>query len=152
MTCENELDELSSGLKEPWLGCRGMDWRRDVGVGMEVDIRFTAGEIEGTGVAFGERVAPLGFKVVPLVVLSRETLDRPLVFDLTDGDVMDTREVEVRRDSLVEASDGVPFFVFAIARQPRNQGRFRRTPLTRAGLRRKTKDTTRRERWIQTMR
>lgn len=28
-----------------------MDWRRDVGVGMEVDIRFTAGEVEGMGIA-----------------------------------------------------------------------------------------------------
>lgn len=119
MTCENELDELSSGLKEPLLGCAGMDRRRDVGVGMEVDIRFTAGEIEGTGVASGERVVPLGFKVAPLALLwllSREALDKPLVFVLTWGEVMDMREVEVLRDTLVDASDGVPFFVFIVAR------------------------------------
>ena len=54
MACENELDELSSGLKEPLLGCTCTDWRRDIGVGMEVYIRFTAGEIEGMGVASGE--------------------------------------------------------------------------------------------------
>ena len=121
MTWENELDELSSGLKEPLLGCRATDWRRDVGVGMEVDIRFAAGEIEGTGVAFGERVVPLGFRVVPLALLSllsREAVDRPLVFILIGRDVMDIREVdvdnEVLRDTLVDASDGVPFFVFAI--------------------------------------
>lgn len=98
-----------------------MDWRRDIGVGMEVDIRFAAGEIEGTGVAFGERVAPLGFRVaslVPLSLLSREAVDRPLVFVLTGRDVKDIREVdvEVLRDTLVDASDGVPFFVFAITR------------------------------------
>lgn len=29
---------------------------------------------------------------------------------------MDMREVEVLRDTLVDASDGVPFFVFIIAR------------------------------------
>ena len=117
------MDELSSGLKEPLLGCRATDWRRDVGVGMEVDIRFAAGEIEGTGVALGERVVPLGFRVVPLAplsLLSREAVDRPLVLVLTGRDVMDTRELdvdnEVLRDSLVDASDGVPLFVFAIAR------------------------------------
>jgi len=88
---------------------------------MEVDIRFAAGEIEGTGVAFGERIVPLGFRVVPLALLSllsREAVDRPLVFVLTGRDVMDTREVdvdnEVLRDTLVDASDGVPFFVFVI--------------------------------------
>ena len=86
---------------------------------MEVDIRFAAGEIEGTGVAFGERVVPLGFRVAPLAplsLLSMETLDKPLIFVLTEGDVIDTREVEVLRDTLVDASDGAPFFVFAIAR------------------------------------
>lgn len=119
ISCENELDELSSGLKEPWLNCRGTDWRREVGVGMEVDIRFTAGETEGGEVVLGERVVPLGFRVVPLVLLSllsMETLDNPLVFVLTEGDVMDTREVEVLRDTLVDASDGAPFFVFAMTR------------------------------------
>lgn len=45
-----------------------------------------------------------------------ETLDGPLVFALTWGEVIDTREVEVLRDTLVEASDGVPFFVLVIAR------------------------------------
>jgi len=118
MTCENESEELSSGLKKPLLICPGMDWRRDVGVGIEVGIRFTAGEIKGVGVAFGERVVPLGFRVVPLALLSllsRETLDRPLVFTLTGGEFTDTREVEVLRDTLVDASDGVPF-VFAIVR------------------------------------
>ena len=105
------------------MGCKVTDWRRDVGVGMEVDIRFAAGEIEGTGVAFGERVVPLGLRVVPLAplsLLSREAVDRPLVFVLMGRDVMDTREVEVDnevlRDTLVDASDGVPFFVFAISR------------------------------------
>lgn len=119
MTCENELDELSSGLEEPLLVCTGMDWRRDVGVGMEVDIRFTAGEIEGMGVAFGERVVPLGFRVVLLALLSllsREVWDRPLDTVLTGGEVTDKREVEVLRDTLVDASDGVPFFVFVIAK------------------------------------
>lgn len=29
---------------------------------------------------------------------------------------MDMREVEVLRDTLVDASDGVPFFVFIVAR------------------------------------
>jgi hypothetical protein len=29
---------------------------------------------------------------------------------------MDTREVEVLRDTLVDVSDGVPFFVFVITR------------------------------------
>lgn len=85
----------------------------------EIDIRLAAGEIEGTGVAFGERVAPLGFSVIPLALLwllSREALDRPLVFVLTGGEVMDTREVDVLRDTLVDASDVVPFLVFAIAR------------------------------------
>jgi hypothetical protein len=48
MTCEKELDELSSGLKGPVLDGTGMDWRRDVGVGMdEVDIRFVVGDIAG---------------------------------------------------------------------------------------------------------
>jgi len=118
MTCENELEELSSGLKEPLPICTGMDWRRDVGVGIEVGIRFAAGEIKGTGVVFGERVVPLGFRVVPLALLSLlsiETLDRPLVLALTGGEFTDTREVEVLRDTLVDASDGV-LFVFAIAR------------------------------------
>lgn len=162
MTGENELDELSSGLKEPWLNCRGMDWRRDVGVGMEVGIRFTAGETEGTGVAFGERVTPLGFRVAPLALLSllsMETLDRPLIFVLRGGDVIDTREVEVLRDTLVDASEGAPFFVFIVARSGRNQDRFRRKPPMRAGNRgrasnlgksREIKDMTRRERRIQT--
>lgn len=84
---------------------------------MEVDIRFTTGEIKGIGVAFGERMGPLGFKVVPLMVLrllSREALDRPLVFVLTRGE--DTLEIEVLWDTLVDASDGVPFFVLIIAR------------------------------------
>lgn len=46
--CEDELDELSSGLEEPVPDGRGMDWRRDVGVGMEeIDIRFVAGDIAG---------------------------------------------------------------------------------------------------------
>ena len=119
ITCENELDELSSGL-EPLLGGTGMDWRREVGVGMEeIDIRFTSGDIAGAWVTFGERVAPLGFKVVPLVLLSllsKETLDRPLVLVLTRGEVTDTREVEVLRDTLVDVSDKVEPFVFAIAR------------------------------------
>lgn len=99
MTCENELDELSSGLKEPLLGGMGMDWRREVGVGMEeTDIRFIWGDVAGAWVTFGERMTPLGFKVVPLAlltVLSREALDRPLVLALTRGEVKDTREVEV---------------------------------------------------------
>jgi hypothetical protein len=120
MTCENELDELSSGLKEPLLGGTGMDCRREVGVGMEdIDIRFTWGDTAGAWVTFGERIIPLGFKVVQLALLSllsSETLDRPLVLVLTRGEVTDTREVEVLRETLVEASDGVVLFVFAIAR------------------------------------
>ena len=125
ITCENELDELSSGLKGLLPDCRGMDWRRDVGVGMEVDIRFAT--VKGTGVAFGERVIPFGFRVVTLallLLLSREALDRPLVFVLTEGEGMDMREVEVLRDSLVDASDGVAFFVLAIGSQLRNEDRF----------------------------
>ena len=117
MTGENELDELSSRLKS--LGCTGIDWRRDEGTGMEVDIRFTAGEIAGMGVTFGERAVPLGFRVLSLALLwllPRDALDRPLVFVLTGGEVTDTRDVEVLRDTLVDASDGVPFFVPAIAR------------------------------------
>lgn len=117
MTCENELDELSSGLG-PLLGGTGMDWRREVGVGMEeIDIRFTCGDIAGAWVTFGER--PLGFKVAPLALLSllsRETLDRPLVLVLTRGEVTDAREVEVLRDTLVDASDGVEPLVFAMVR------------------------------------
>ena len=119
LTWENELDELSSGLKKPLPECIVMDWRRGVGVGMEVDIRLTPGEIEGMGVASGERVVPFGFKVIPLALLSllsRDALDRPLVFVLAGGEAMDTRKVEVLRETLVEASDGVPFFVFVIVR------------------------------------
>lgn len=85
----------------------------------EIDIRFTGGGIAEAWVTFGERAAPLGFKVVPLALLSalsREALDRPLILVLTEGEVMDTREVEVLRDNLVDVSDGVVFFVFAIAR------------------------------------
>ena len=86
---------------------------------MEVDIRLTAGEIEGMGVTSGKQVVPFSFKVIPLVLLSllsRDALDRPLAFVLAGGEAMDTREVEVLRETLVEASDGVPFFVFVIVR------------------------------------
>ena len=57
--------------------------------------------------------------MIPLAslwLLSTDALDSPLVFVLTGAEVMDTREVEVLRDTLVDASDGVPFFVPAIAR------------------------------------
>ena len=120
MTCEKELEELSSGLKGPALDGTGIDWRRDVGVGMEeIDIRFIAGDITGAWVVLGERVEPLGFRVLSLALLSllsREAVERPLVLVLTEGEVTDTREVEVLRDTLVDASDGVTFFVFAIVR------------------------------------
>ena len=120
MTCERESDELSSSFGEPLLGSTCMDWRREMGVGMEeIDIRFTRGDIAGVWVTFGERIGPLGFKVVPLVLLSllsREAVDRPLVLVLMRGEVMGTREVEVLRDTLVDVSDGVDFFVFAIPR------------------------------------
>lgn len=120
MACESELDELSSDLKDPLPADTGMDWRRDVGVGMEeIDIRLCAGDTTGAWVALGERITPLGFRVVPLALLSllsRDAFDRPLVFALDRGDVTDTREVEVLRDTLVDASDGVAFFVFVIVR------------------------------------
>ena len=95
---------------------------------MDVDIRFTAGEIAGMEVTFGERAVPLGFRVLSLALLwllPRDALDRPLVFVLTGGEVTDTRDVEVLRDTLVDASDGVPFFIPVIARQPQNHVRFR---------------------------
>jgi hypothetical protein len=99
MTCESELDELSSGLEAPLPNGMGMDWRRDVGVGMEeIDIRFIAGDIAGEWDVFGERVIPLGLRVVPLALLSllsREALDKPLALGLTGGEVKDTREIEV---------------------------------------------------------
>lgn len=60
-----------------------------------------------------ERVMSLGFRVVPLALLSKEALDRPLVLALT-GEVIDTREVEVLRETLVDASDGAAFFAFSI--------------------------------------
>ena len=51
-----------------------------------------------------------------------EALDRPPVFILIAGEGMDMGEVEVFRDTLVNA---VAFFVLAIGRQPRNGDRFR---------------------------
>lgn len=119
MTCENELEELSSGLKEPLLGGTVMDCRREMDVGMEeIDMRFTRGYIVGLWVILDERMAPLGFRVVPLALLSllsREALDKPLVFVLR-GEVTDMRDVEVLWDTLVEVSDEATFFVLAIAR------------------------------------